>query len=98
MATIAFYLLGAGVLHAMGLVPKGNDMIVVLSRIYTETLGPWALWVFYAGAIITLYGTIFAATAAHARIYADLARLLGCLPARRLRRPRCATAASWSGC
>jgi manganese transport protein len=77
LATVAFYLLGAGVLHPQGLVPKANDLIVVLSRIYTETLGPWALWVFYAGAIITLYGTIFAATAAHARIYADLAGLLG---------------------
>ena len=77
LATIAFYLLGAGVLHSQGLVPRGSDLIVVLSRIYTETLGPWALWVFYAGAIVTLYGTIFAATAAHARIYADLVRLLG---------------------
>jgi hypothetical protein len=80
VATVAFYLLGAGVLNGLGLVPKGSDMIVVLSRIYTETLGPWALWVFYAGAIVTLYGTIFAATAAHARIYADLARLLGAFP------------------
>ena len=77
IATIAFYLLGAAVLHSMGLTPKGNDMIVVLSRIYTETLGPWALYVFYAGAIVTLYGTIFAATAAHSRIYADLGHLLG---------------------
>jgi manganese transport protein len=80
VATIAFYLLGAGVLHQMKLVPKGNDMIVVLSRIYTETLGSWALPVFYAGAIVTLYGTIFAATAGHARIYADLARLFGWFP------------------
>ena len=77
VATIAFYLLGAGVLHAMGLTPKGSDMIVVLSRIYTETLGGWALPVFLAGAVVTLYGTIFAATAAHSRIYADMARLLG---------------------
>jgi Mn2+/Fe2+ NRAMP family transporter len=80
LATVAFYLLGAGVLHPQGLVPRADDLIVVLSRIYTETLGPWALWVFYAGAIITLYGTIFAATAAHARIYADLAGLLGVFP------------------
>jgi manganese transport protein len=77
LATVAFYLLGAGVLHSQGLVPKGSDLIVVLSRIYTETLGPWALWGFYAGAIVTLYGTIFASTAAHARIYADLFRLMG---------------------
>jgi Mn2+/Fe2+ NRAMP family transporter len=77
IATIAFYLLGAGVLHAMGLVPAANDMIVVLSNIYTQTLGPWSLWLFYAGAIATLYGTIFAATAANSRVFADLARLMG---------------------
>jgi Mn2+/Fe2+ NRAMP family transporter len=77
VATLAFYLLGAGVLHPRGLVPAASDLIVVLSRIYTETLGPWALYVFYAGAIVTLYGTIFAATAAHSRMYADMARLMG---------------------
>jgi Mn2+/Fe2+ NRAMP family transporter len=77
VATIAFYLLGAGVLHSQGLLPKGNEMISVLSRMYTETLGPWALWLFYAGAIATLYGTIFAATAANSRVYADMVQLLG---------------------
>ena len=77
VATVAFFLLGAGVLHPQGLVPAAGDMIVVLSRIYTETLGGWALYVFYAGAIVTLYGTIFAATAAHSRMYADMVRLMG---------------------
>jgi Mn2+/Fe2+ NRAMP family transporter len=77
VATVAFYLLGAGVLHGMGLVPAARDMIPVLSNIYTRTLGPWALWVFYAGAVAVLYGTIFASTAAHARLFADMCRLLG---------------------
>jgi Mn2+/Fe2+ NRAMP family transporter len=77
VATIAFYLLGAGVLHGMGVVPAAGDMIPVLSNIYTRTLGPWALWLFYAGAIATLYGTIFASTAAQTRMYADMCRLLG---------------------
>jgi len=36
-----------------------------------------ALPLFYLGASVTLYGTIFAATAAHSRVYADLCRLLG---------------------
>lgn len=81
VATIAFYILGAGILHGMGLVPAANDMIPVLSRMYTETLGPWALWLFYAGAIATLYGTIFAATAADSRVLADLMRLAGVYPA-----------------
>ena len=76
-ATVAFYLLGASVLHGMGVVPADRDTISVLSNIYTQTLGGWALWVFYAGAVITLYGTIFAATAAHARLFADAVRIAG---------------------
>ena len=47
MATVAFYLLGAGVLHRMGVVPAARDTVAVLSQIYTQTLGDWALWVFY---------------------------------------------------
>ncbi len=76
-ATVAFYLLGAGVLSPLGLVPAAKDMIPTLSRLYTDTLGGWALPLFYLGAVVTLYGTIFAATAAHSRIYADFCRLLG---------------------
>lgn len=77
LATVSFYLLGAAVLHRLGLVPASGDMVRVLSNIYTETLGPWALWVFYLGAVVTLYGTIFASTAAHARLFADFVRVLG---------------------
>ncbi len=77
MATVAFYLLGAGVLHRMGVVPAARDTVTVLSQIYTQTLGGWALWVFYIGAVVTLYGTIFGATAAHSRMMADLVRVLG---------------------
>jgi Mn2+/Fe2+ NRAMP family transporter len=77
VATLAFYFLGAGILNGMGLVPAANQTISVLSKMYTETLGPWALYLFYIGAIATLYGTIFAATAAHSRVYADMFRVMG---------------------
>jgi Mn2+/Fe2+ NRAMP family transporter len=77
IATLAFYLLGAGILHGMGLVPAAGDMIRVLSNIYTQTLGEWSLPLFFAGAVATLYGTIFAATAAHSRVFADMCRLMG---------------------
>jgi Mn2+/Fe2+ NRAMP family transporter len=77
IATLAFYLLGAGILNGMGMVPAASEMIPVLSNMYTQTLGGWALWLFYAGAITTLYGTIFAATAAHSRLYADMFRMMG---------------------
>jgi len=81
VATVAFYLLGAGVLNGMGLVPKEGEMISTLSNIYTQTLGPWSRWLFYAGAVITLYGTIFAATAANSRVFADMMRLMGAFSA-----------------
>jgi len=81
VATVAFYLLGAGVLNGMKLVPKEGDMISTLSNIYTQTLGPWSRWLFYAGAIVTLYGTIFAATAANSRVFADMLRLMGAFSA-----------------
>jgi manganese transport protein len=77
VATVAFFLLGAGILHKMGQVPATSDMIPILSNIYTETLGGWAKWLFYIGAIIVLYGTIFAATAGHSRMFADFMRLQG---------------------
>lgn len=76
-ATLAFYFLGAGVLHARGIVPSAKDMIVVLSKMYTETLGPWSVGLFYIGAIATLYGTIFAATAGNCRVFADITRIAG---------------------
>jgi Mn2+/Fe2+ NRAMP family transporter len=77
VATLAFYLLGAGILHKRGLVPNATEMIPRLSSMYTETLGPWAVYLFYPGAMVTLYGTIFAATAAESRVGADMCRLLG---------------------
>lgn len=77
VATIAFYLLGAGILNKRGQVPSANNLIPVLSQMYTQTLGDWALPLFYIGAVATLYGTIFAATAAESRVAADLCRILG---------------------
>ena len=77
VATVAFYLLGAAVLHRQGIVPAARDTVMVLSRIYTETLGSWVLWLFYLGVVVTLYGTVFASTAAHSRMLADAVRILG---------------------
>jgi Mn2+/Fe2+ NRAMP family transporter len=80
LATVAFYLLGAAVLNRMGVIPAARDTVAVLSSIYTQTLGEWSLWVFYVGVVVTLYGTIFASTAAHSRMMADLVRVLGVYP------------------
>lgn len=77
IATVAFYLLGAGILNKMGLVPEGKEMISTLTHIYTQTFGEWAKWLFYVGAIIILFGTVVAATAGHSRVFSDFVRLLG---------------------
>ncbi|TLV00255.1 Nramp family divalent metal transporter [Dyadobacter luticola] len=75
--TAAFYLLGAAVLHSGGNVPEGYEMIDVLSRIFTETLGPWAKNLFLVGAFFVLYSTLFTAAASWARVWADAFGQLG---------------------
>lgn len=47
--TVAFYLLGAAVLHGQGLVPEGGQMIATLSRTFTGIFGPWGYFVFLTG-------------------------------------------------
>src|SRR5258708_15075971 len=57
IATVAFYLLGAGILNKMGLVPEGKAMIATLTNIYTQTYGEWSKWLFYLGAIVIPFCT-----------------------------------------
>lgn len=71
IVTAAFYLLGAAVLHTGGHVPEGYQMIDTLSRIFTETLGPWAKNIFLIGAFFVLYSTLFTAAASWARVWSD---------------------------
>jgi manganese transport protein len=70
-ATLAFYLLGAAVLHAKGLDVTNADMIITLSHMYQETFGTWSLWLFLVGTFAVLYSTIFVATASNARLLVD---------------------------
>ena len=71
LVTAAFYFLGAAILHGRGAVPEGFEMVNALSRMYTETLGPWAKGVFLLGAFVVLYSVLFAGTAALSRIAGD---------------------------
>ena len=50
VATVAFYVLGAAVLHPQGLDPQGADMIRTLSAMYVRPLGAWTRDVFLIGA------------------------------------------------
>lgn len=77
LSTTAFYLLGAAVLHGLGQVPAGYEMVATLSGMYTATLGPWAFYFFLLGAFFVLYSTAFSATAANARVVVDFFGLVG---------------------
>src|SRR5919107_2170501 len=67
--TLAFFIMGASVLQPQGLVPKGNEMITTLSRMYTDTLGEWAGILFLVGAVAVLGSTLWAAIPSWARMY-----------------------------
>ena len=71
VATAAFYVLGAAILHGRGEVPQGNEMIRALSQIYTESYGPGAMVIFLVSAVVVLYSTLFVNCAATARMVSD---------------------------
>ena len=83
-ATIPFYFLGAGVLHAMGQRPEGSETITALSHMFTETLGGWSLWLFAVGAFSILYSSSIAGVAAGARYLPDYLIELGFISRKRL--------------
>lgn len=77
--TVAFFLLGAAILHDSGPVPPPNQIVETLSRIYTETLGVSAKYLFLFGALAVLFSTLLAALAAWTRLYSDAAGQVGLL-------------------
>lgn len=69
--TMAFYLLGASILHSQGLVPQASEMVTTLSRMYTDSLGVWAEICFLIGAFFVLFSTLFSALAGWTRLFSD---------------------------
>jgi len=76
-ATIAFYLMGAAVLHRIGLNPEKSDMVRTLAVMFVPVFSDWASTVFLFGAIAVLYSTFFVANASHARVFSDALRVMG---------------------
>jgi len=76
-ATVAFYLLGAAVLHGKSLEVTNENLMASLSNIYSTSFGTVGLWIFIVGAIVVLYSTIFISTASNSRLAADFLNLLG---------------------
>lgn len=71
IVTAAFYVLGAAVLNAQGLVPEKDEIVETLSQMYTQTLGLGAKGVFLAGAFVVLYSTLLSALAGWTRLFSD---------------------------
>ena len=76
-ATVAFYLLGAAILHRTGLNPGGTELVRTLGVMYEPVFGPWAQTVFLFGAIAVLYSTFFVANAGHSRVFTDALKVTG---------------------
>lgn len=72
-ATLPFYILGAGVLNPMGERPEGNpdEVISALSNMFTQTLGPWAVWIFAFGAFFILFSTVVSGIGGGGRFIPD---------------------------
>lgn len=76
LATIAFYVLGAAVLHRTANNVSDQDLLASLSDMYLRSLGEWSYVLFLVGALAVLYSTFFVATASNARLLVDAAGLL----------------------
>jgi len=70
-ATVAFYFLGATVLHRQGLKPAKSEMIAALSEMYVPAFGDWTRFVFLIGAWAVLFKTLYVGSASNSRLTAD---------------------------
>ncbi|RIK73149.1 MAG: hypothetical protein DCC67_18280, partial [Planctomycetota bacterium] len=77
VATVAFYLLGAAVLHRQAVKPAGLGVVEQISQVFTKSQGAWSYAVFMAGAFCTLFSTLVVATAATGRMWADVLGSMG---------------------
>jgi Mn2+/Fe2+ NRAMP family transporter len=74
-ATVAFYLLGANVLHRSHKNPTDQQVVPTLMSMYEPVFGPAAAMIFLVGAFAVLYSTFFVAIAGHTRTVADAVRV-----------------------
>ena len=71
VATVAFYILGATILHRQDLHPKGPAMIIQLAEMYVPVFGAWTKVFFMIAAWAVLFKTLYVASAGHARLSTD---------------------------
>jgi Mn2+/Fe2+ NRAMP family transporter len=76
-ATVAFYLLGAAILHRVDLNPEKDSMVRTLAVMFVPVFSDWASAIFLFGAFAVLYSTFFVAIAGHARTFTDAMCVVG---------------------
>lgn len=79
LSTIAFYSMGAAVLHPQGLVPEGHAMITTLSKMYIGPFGDWTQILFLIGAGAVLFKTLYLSCAANSRMVVDFMSIVGAI-------------------
>jgi manganese transport protein len=70
-ATVAFYVMGATVLHRQGLHPEKSEMIKTLSMMYVPTFGKWTENYFLIAVWAVLFKTMYVSSASNGRLLAD---------------------------
>ncbi|NQV28624.1 MAG: Nramp family divalent metal transporter [Rhodopirellula sp.] len=75
--TAAYFLMGAAVLHRQGIEVSGTGVVDELSRMFTDSYGPWSRELFLLGAFCTLFSTLVVGVAAFARMWGDMFVCLG---------------------
>jgi Mn2+/Fe2+ NRAMP family transporter len=70
VVTLGYYLVAAAVLYGRDI--GGIDVVRDVSRMFTDTYGPWSYLVFMVGAFCTLYSTLAVMAFATGRMLADL--------------------------
>ncbi|CAL9409563.1 Divalent metal cation transporter MntH [Nocardiopsis dassonvillei] len=68
---MAFLMVGAVVLHPIGLVPASSEMGLTIARIYTDTFGMWIFPVIIAGGTAALWSTVFTYFDGQARVFEE---------------------------
>jgi Mn2+/Fe2+ NRAMP family transporter len=71
LSTVAFYFMGASVLHPQKLNPSKSTMIDTLSRMFVDSFGDWTRSLFLIGAAAVLFKTLYLSCAGNARMTAD---------------------------
>ncbi|MDW8366267.1 MAG: Nramp family divalent metal transporter [Abditibacteriales bacterium] len=82
VVTLAYFLMGAAILHPVFLqtrqLPANEDVVRDVSRIFTESYGRWSYWLFMFGGFCTLYSTLVVVASATGRMFTDLLCCMGC--------------------